>query len=720
MLTRFVSGLTFLLLMATGLQQGMSRAEAQPVDSGHALVEMVANHETVTPGQTIRLALHLDLADHWHVYWKNAGDSGLPSEIIWDDGIQAEIGDFVWPAPYPQPLDSLMNYGYEEELILPFDVTIPEDASGEVALTGTASFLICEDICIPEDAPVAVFLPVTNTPTPNADTAALFERVDSQIPVDFDGEARIDRSGDPWKLSLQSPSVRAAFDAEVEYARFFPEDHQILHPPVQPASLGEDGVTLSLQESPGMGGEDELAGVLVVQDVEGNRIAFDLVAEPGDVMAGTSGTAFSTSKAAGAGAGDSAGLGVAGLLGLLGLAFIGGAILNLMPCVLPVLFIKARSLLPLAGSDQMGEIRAHGIFYAVGVVVCFLAFGVILAALRAAGETAGLGFQLQYPPVVAALALLMFALGLNMMGWFEFGSSFMGVGSGLAEKSGHQGAFFTGLLAAFVGAPCVGPFIGAATGVLVTQPVWVILIVFATMGLGMAAPFLLVSLFPRLVSALPKPGPWMERTKQFFAFPLFLTAVWLVWVLANQAGSAAVAMVGIAATLIAFAIWILKSAPQGKVGRSIAIGSAALLILLGGVVVPLALRGSTGSGVDASGEVTASSGYDDVWSPERVAALQEEGKGVFVDFTASWCVTCQVNKRTTLHTSSVQNAFDEQNVSLLIADWTSKNKIIADELAKYGRAGVPLYLYFPKEGGEPVILPQILSASLVIDTITAS
>ena len=710
--------LTFALVMLAMLVPQTSRA--LPVNSGHAWVELVSAHETVTPGQTTRLALHLKLAEGWHVYWKNAGDSGLPSEIWWDEGLEPQTTDFNWPAPHPQPLDSLMNYGYEDELILPFDLTIPEDATGRYDLSGTASFLICADICIPEDAPISLSLPISNEPTTRKSAVSLFERVDSQMPMAFEGEATVDRSGAPWKLSLKSDAVRAAFDAEIASARFYPIDHQILHPPKQPVSLGADGVTLDLQEAVGRERTEELAGVLVVEDIDHNRIAFDLVASPGDVIAGTSGTpAGINGVVSGAGVSGEP-LSFAGLLGVLGLAFIGGVILNFMPCVLPVLFIKARSLLPLAGTDQMGEIRSHGVFYTIGVVACFFVLGAILVALRSAGEVTGLGFQLQYPPVVAVLVLVMFVLGLNLLGWFDFGSSLMNVGSGLAGKGGHMGAFFTGLLAAFVGAPCIGPFIGAATSVLIDQPAVTVLLVFSMLGVGMAAPFLLVSLFPQLVSLLPKPGPWMERLKQFFAFPLFLTAVFFLWVLSTLAGSLAVAMVGVAATLIAFAIWLFKSAPEGKLGRNIVFGVAALIFVLAGVALPMALQGTKGVGVDTDGQVTAKGGYDDVWSAENVAALQSEGKGVFVDFTASWCVTCQVNKRTTLQSAQVQKAFDEQGVTLLIADWTARNKTIADELAKHGRAGVPLYLYYPKTGGEPVILPQLLSPSLVIETISRS
>ena len=710
-LVRLISRFWLACLMLSTVFGVVAPAQAEPADSGHALVELVADHSEVAPGQTIRAALVLELDPHWHVYWKNPGDSGLPSEILWQETSETAIGDFQWPAPHPQPLEGLMNYGYEDELILPFEVTIPETASGDVTLAGTASFLICEDICIPEDAPVYLNLAVGASPVANAAKSAVFMRADDRRPMGFEGEAVIDRSGEEgWQLSLKSGVLRAAVDADIASVRFFPADHQILHPPEQPVSMGEHGITLTLQKG-AMPGTDGIDGVVVVEDVEANRVAFEVSAEAGSVIDGT----YSETLVMG---GDPApAFGFTQLLGFLGAALLGGLILNLMPCVLPVLFIKAQSILSLSGRDDSSEIRAHGFFYTAGVVLCFLAFGAILVALRAAGEAAGLGFQLKYPPVVLLLSLLMLVLGLNMLGWFDFGSSVMGVGSSLAGRAGHQGAFFTGLLAAFVGAPCIGPYLSTAIGAVIDKPPFVVLLVFLFLGLGMASPFLLVSLIPGSAKLLPKPGPWMEKLKQFFAFPLFLTAVWLVWVLATQVGSFAVLYFGAAATAIIFAIWLLKGRPAGGLGRLVA-NVVAVMAISGAVIAPaFALRGGSSATIAQSAS-SFGHGYDGDWSPQKVASLQAEGKAVFVDFTASWCVTCLVNKRTSLQNARVKQAFAEEGVTLLIADWTSRDKVIAEELAKYGRAGVPLYLYFPATGGPPVILPQILSPSIVIDTIS--
>ena len=690
-------------------------AQALPRDAGRAVVDLIADHEAVAPGSTFRGALTLLIDDQWHVYWKNPGDSGLPPELIWDEATNVQTGEFFWPAPHPQPLEGLMNYGYSDKLVLPFEIQVPEDASGEVLLTGMAQYLICMDICIPEEAQVFLSVPVADKSVPNNATRADFAWAEQRVPTPLDGRAVIDRSsGNEWVLSVESDALNAALSADIEYVRFFPEDHQILHAPEQGLRKGEAGLALTLQEAEGLGGDGALAGVLVVAGTDKSRYAVELTAQPGSVISGTN------DKAVGMTTGvqtpdSSAQLTVIGLLGFMAAALIGGLILNLMPCVLPVLFIKARGVLELAGHDDQSAVRRHGFFYLVGVVTCFLVLGGVLAVLRAAGEQVGLGFQLQYPAVVAGLALLIFVLGLNMMGMFHIGSSLMNVGSDLAAKRGGQGAFFTGLLAAFVGAPCVGPFLGAVTGILLTQSWLVILVVFLCLGIGMALPFALLGFFPGLVKSLPEPGAWMERLKQFFAFPLFLTAIWLLSVLGAQAGTGAIVLTIAAATVIVFGIWLLK-AGSGENGSARIVKPVALLIALAAFVLPIVMLAST-SQADAPVSSGNAETYGEVWSTDRVTALREEGRPVFIDFTASWCVTCQVNKRTTLTTSKVQAAFEEENVAFLVADWTRRDKAIGQELAKHGRAGVPLYLYYPAGKESPVILPQILSPDLIVQTV---
>jgi thiol:disulfide interchange protein len=367
-----------------------------------------------------------------------------------------------------------------------------------------------------------------------------------------------------------------------------------------------------------------------------------------------------------------------------------------MPCVLPVLTIKAAGLVHTAHDPKVS--RSHGIAYLGGVVLCFAAIGAILIALRAAGDQAGLGFQLQYPPITALFALIMFAVGLNLLGVFEIGGSLMGVGGNIADKGGTSGAFFTGLLAAFVGAPCVGPFMAPAVGVAISQPPYVVMAVFVMIGIGLAAPFVLLSFTPAFAKVLPKPGKWMETFRQVLAFPMFLTVLWLLWVLAGQSGPDGIIAVLAGAIALGFSIWLARRIGGNLPGKII----AGLLILASFVVPSVAT-----TWFNAKAEITANA-----WSTEKVAELQAEGRVIFVDFTARWCVTCQFNK-SAIHDASVTRTFADLDVAFLEADWTNKDSVIAAELAKHGAAGVPLYLVYPASGGEPVKLDQLLTPGMI-------
>ena len=387
---------------------------------------------------------------------------------------------------------------------------------------------------------------------------------------------------------------------------------------------------------------------------------------------------------------------------MLGLAFLGGLVLNLMPCVLPVLTIKAAGLVHTAHDPKKS--RADGLAYLAGVVICFAAIGAILVFLKAAGDTsAGMGFQLQYAWVTAIFALVMFAVGLNLLGVFEIGTSLMGVGGKLADRGGVAGAFFTGFLAAFVGAPCVGPFMAGAVGAALAQPdPLVVMAIFIMIGAGLAAPFVLLSFTPAFAKLLPKPGRWMETFRQVLAFPMFITSAWLLWVLSGQSGTDGVLVVIVAAIVLSFGIWLAGKIGKGAVGRAV----AALVILAGFAVPPaMTLLPKEQLMVEATS-----------WSPDQVSQLRSEGRVIFVDFTARWCVTCQVNKQT-FHGSDVQRAFSDNKVAFLEADWTNKDSVIFDELKRHGAGGVPLYLVYPAGGGEPQKFEGLLTAGQIQQAI---
>ena len=382
-------------------------------------------------------------------------------------------------------------------------------------------------------------------------------------------------------------------------------------------------------------------------------------------------------------------------------AFLGGIILNLMPCVFPVLSIKVLSLV----QSHEKTIKLHGLMYTLGIVVCFLGFAGLLLAAKAGGQAVGWGFQLQSPGLITALAYLFFVMGLAMAGYIQLGGSLMGVGHNLTEKSGLQGSFFTGVLAAVVASPCTAPFMGAALGFALTQPAYVCLAVFSALGLGMAAPLLLLCFLPRLAQKLPKPGVWMETLKEFLAFPLYISAVWLLWVLTNQAGSGMMFAACLGAVAIAFAFWIHRRPAHGwtsKIYKTIA-----LLALLLAIFIPYQAIKTQESGKRWS-----------AYTPQLLTELRAQGRPVFIDVTADWCITCKVNERTTLTQTDVEAAFDELNVVTLKADWTNADDDIKQLLQDYGRIGVPLYIWFPAGNntrGE--VLPQLLTPSIVINTI---
>ncbi|KDA02455.1 DsbD family thioredoxin [Hyphomonas oceanitis SCH89] len=695
----------FTSLLAIFFLGALASASAAPVDGGHARVELIAERSSVMPGETIYAALKMDLDPDWHVYWRNAGDAGLPPELIYRETSNipgGAIGDFVWPVPHLLPVveGEIMDYGYSHEVILPFPLMIPANASGTVQLDVVADYLICEDICVPETADVSLTLNV-GEPVPDTQNGDMISQWIAQAPLAFVGEAHVDTEATPWKLSLRGePGLTR--DADI---RFFPFGHEISHPAAQPVSFGSAGATLTLTPAGSAPLEGNLDGVLVVEHADGTRLGYEISAAQGPAFENTSGLAAIRSGKGGAGGGSS-------LLTLAFFALIGGLILNLMPCVLPVLSIKAMGMVSAAASGHANELRSHGIWYTAGVLVSFAALAGAIVAVRAATGSATLGFQLQNGPTVAILALIMFAIGLWLMGLFELGTSIQNTGSGLASRNGAAGAFFTGILAAVVGAPCVGPFLGVALGAVLSQPAPAVFIVFLAMGFGLALPFLLLSFVPGLKRLLPKPGKWMETLKQFFAFPMFLTAAWLLSVLGALSGHSAVAWTVAGATAITFAIWLARRG--GIPARAVA---AAILVL--GFAYP-ALRANAPAAAEGNSAAYAAKYETEAWSPERVSELTAQGRPVFVDFTATWCATCQLNKLSTLKTAAVQEAFADANVAFLVADFTRKDPVIAEELKRRERAGVPMYLWYPAGASEPDILPEILSKDLVIGLLAPS
>lgn len=680
---------------------------AQPLPGPRQVdVGLHSSRAAVAPGETFTIVLRQTINEGWHTYWRNPGDSGEATTLTWTLPAGWRAGEIQWPAPHAVPFAMLVNFGYEGEVLFPVELTVPADArpGSSVMLTAEAYWLVCSDICIPEDATLTLTVPVAAQGRDDPQWAARIAEAVANLPRRQDGVTATIGTGDPARLSVALPNA-----TEFRNLRFFPFERGVVKAaePQRPR-VGPAGASFSLTPDLQPLGNAPLAG-LVVYEVQENGAwvhrGVEIEAAPGEVIANTDASAaqFSDDYALAELDGGRAaaipsveGLTGVALLVALGLAFLGGLILNIMPCVLPVLSVKA---LQFAGGVQSGEARRHGLLYFAGVMVTFLALAGVLIALRGAGEAVGWGFQLQAPWVTSLLALLFFVIGLNLLGVFEFGVGAQNVGSGLASRGGDAGAFFTGALAVIAATPCTAPFMAGAIGAALTQSAFTTLLIFAALGLGFALPLTLLHFVPGLQKLIPKPGAWMERVKNVLAFPMFATAVWLVWVLAEQAGSD-----GVAALLLMFiAVSFLVLASRW--GRAWMI--AALLVV-----------GVTGAFVwrPLLGMETREALVSEPWSEARVMELQNEGRGVFVNFTAAWCVTCKVNEAAAF-TPRVAAGFADTNTAYLVGDWTNRDEAIAAELAAHGRAGVPLYLYFPPDGGDPVVLPQMLSESLLLQTI---
>jgi thiol:disulfide interchange protein DsbD len=661
--------------------------------------ELVGEVGSVEPGATFWLGLHQRIAPGWHTYWINPGDSGEPATVAWTLPPGFVAGPIVWPHPERIPTGSLMSYGYTGEVVLLVPVTAPRglDPGTRVTLGGRASWLVCEKICIPEEAAVELALPVGSAPSEPAG-AALIRTARRAVPVPS-----------PWPVSFSlapdSVSLRiaaAGFAAErVDDVWFYPSRGGVIdHAAPQDARIGADGLTLRVRRGPGsepIGAS--LDGVLVVTE---------------RLDRGPTRQAFSVSSVRGA-AGAHAEPGF--LLPAVALALAGGLLLNLMPCVLPVLSVKALAIVRHADVDRL---RRHGAAYTAGVLVSFALVAGALLALRAGGEQVGWGFQLQSPPVVTLLAYVFFAMALALSGVLGISGRFAGAGDALAARAGYAGSFFTGALATVAATPCTAPFMGVAVGFALTQSWTTALLVFEALGLGLALPYLLLTLVPGWRRLVPRPGPWMDVLKQLLAFPLYGSVVWLVWVVSRQAGPAGVVVVLTGLVLIALAAWLHATtrtarARWRRLGAAASLASALLALALGSTVVgaspePALPRADGGA----------------PWEPfraERLAELRARGTPVFLNVTAAWCITCLVNERVALRGPAVAEAFARRGVVYLKADWTTRDAEITKVLGAFGRSGVPLYVLYsggPPAGTPspaPLVLPQILTEGTILDAV---
>ena len=718
--------------------------------------ELVAHApEGVAAGKPVWLGLKLDHQPHWHTYWKNPGDSGLPTTLQWTLPAGTTAGDIVWPTPTKLPIGPLVNFGFEGTLLLPVPLTIgPEFQAAQLDVKLHAEWLICKDVCIPQSGDFVLQVPAQAA---TALHGALFSAAQARAPQPASGaQASAAVFGD--SLVLKVAGLPAALRGKT--LDFFPELAGVIDNAAKAESQWngadwEARVPLSAQrsESPA-----RMSAVLaVVGSKPRSSVGLNMGSSTGTstgTSAGTSAgasTGNSTGNSTGASTSDPAGVqlsfdiagawpAVAALAPLaaaatvatpalpaaapislalaLVFALLGGLLLNLMPCVFPVLSLKVIGFATHA--HQRSRLLAGGIAYTAGVVLSFVGLAALLLALRAGGEQLGWGFQLQSPGFIAVLAVLFTLIGLNLAGLFEVGSVLPSSVASAQAKHPLVDSFLTGVLAVAIASPCTAPFMGASLGLAFTLPTAQALLVFAFLGLGMALPYLAASAWPALARTLPRPGAWMARFKALMAFPMFATVVWLIWVLGQQVGiDGAAALLGVLVA-VAFAAWAFGTPGFSRRAR-VGFGAAAVTLLASTLVwgwPSWREQPPNTSGAAGAASTSTAVGEWEAWSPARVAELTAQGRPVFVDFTAAWCVTCQFNKRSTLNDATMKAEFESRRVVLLRADWTKRDATISAELARLNRSGVPVYaLYGLTPGAPPQLLPEILTVQVVRDAL---
>lgn len=724
-IARLIFVLFFLLSAGTASFAVSNSAEGQ-----HLHVQLVVPASTLIPGQPNKAGLYFKLEPGWHVYWKNAGDSGEPPRLKWTLPSGITAGPLEFPAPKRLPLGPLMDFGYEDEVLFPFTLNVASSAAtGPAALHAKVDWLVCREVCIPGKAELETTRPVT-TEAPKAATVepegALYARLDNRVPPS--PPAAFKAGFKPTATGFRLTVVTGQKESQ---AAFFPADQSVLdNPAPQKVTPTANGLTLDLKKDANLTANPaQLRGVI---ELSGGR-AYDIAAPAGSPAASApppdpspsespspAGTANPANSASPASTAPSSS--TPGLAHVVGLAFLGGLILNLMPCVFPVLFLKGLALVQ-SGAEERHRLRRHGLVYTAGILVSFWALVGLLLALRAAGARLGWGFQFQSPVFLSLMAGLLFFLGLSLAGQFEIGLSLTSAGGGLAAKQGYTGSFFTGVLAVIVATPCTAPFMGVAIGYALAQPAAVTFAVFTALALGLAAPYFALTLQPAWTRALPRPGAWMEVLRQAVSVPIFATVIWLAWVLANVYGATLLATLLVGFLLIAIAGWFLGRWPAK--GWSTVLAGIIVLCVIGlNVYSSLELvpdntvsNLAREDGVYAPRMMIPAGAVWERWSAASVAEHLAAGKPVFVDFTASWCLSCQVNERVALTKPEVQKAFTDAHVALLKADWTQHDDAITETLAKLGRSGVPVYvLYVPGESS-PRLLPEVLTPGIVTDAI---
>ena len=687
-------------------------------------VELVTESENVVPGQTLWTAVRLKPTEGWHTYSRWPGDSGDATMIHeWQLPAGATAGEILWPVPtwLPFPGSDLVTFSYKGEVLLMLPIDVPADlASDRFQASAHVEWQVCDEICLIGDAVVSMDLPVEQGGAlrPHPQWAAAFEETRANLPhEEHTLDALFAIGGD--RISFSVTSNNREF-ANVSEAWFFPDQRRILKPGPLRDVIVYPGLVQITHGQPRRMLTDltEVGGMLAVQYQDGTTEGFLINADLADVqgLAAIAAVAAEQNGSSFSGGGS----GSSNLLLILLSALAGGVILNLMPCVFPVLSIKVLNLTSNADATPAKH-RMHGLMYTAGVVLAFLVLASMLLALRAGGEAVGWAFQLQSPWFVSVLVFVFFVMGLSLSGVYEFGTRFMGVGGSLTSSGGYSSSFFTGVLATVVASPCTAPFMGAALGFALSQSWLVAMLVFAFLGLGMALPFLILTFSPALLKYMPKPGQWMVTFKELMAFPMYAAALWLLWVLGMQTGVNGMVAVAAAALALAMALWLLQKATLAAshwrlINRAVSV----VLILAALSVLRMPLLDSRTGGMAYNPDAGDVEMAFEPFAAARVAELRQAGTPVLVNMTAAWCITCLANEQTTLSTARVRDAMDQYGIAYMKGDWTNQDPEISKVLDEFNRPSVPLYILYPgNPSAEPKILPQLLTPSIVIDAFAA-
>jgi thiol:disulfide interchange protein DsbD len=688
---RIAAALLALTLAATAHAQITEVGDGGPgpFKAPHLTVELTSLAPQVAIGGTVQAGLVMSMEEHWHVYWINAGDSGEPPKITWTLPKGITVGPMQFPPPSQLPLGPLMDFGYEDQVAFPVTITAAKDLKpGKVHLDAKVTWLVCSSVCLPGKAHLGLDLNVVAGPVPKPQIVGAVGEAITNLPKPLGPGMSVSAVGGAKQIVITLKT-----GAQQTQAEFYPFDpDQIENAGDQHVQPLPDGARIFLPRATvSTTLPTTLHGLIKTSDTEAYDITTDV--KPGEVPPSPADLKIATNGATPADV---------TVFGAIGLALLGGLLLNLMPCVFPVLFLKGLALVN-SSNEERSRQRLHGFVYTAGILVSFWAIVAALLALRATGRELGWGFQLQSPAFVAILAAMMFFLALSLAGQFELGLSLTSAGGELAQKQGLAGSFFTGVLATVVATPCMGPLMGAAVGFALAQPAWVTFLVFTSLALGLALPYLALSMQPQWTSILPRPGAWMETLKQLASVPLFATAIWLTWVYAHLYTKDGVdRMVALLACYLILAIagWALGKWPARW-------GSAIAAVVLIAIAIALPLR-----------KVRAETLHWDPWTPQALAAARATGKPIFIDFTAAWCLSCQVNERAVLNSADVDSTLMANHFILFRADWTQYDSAITQQLATLGRSGVPTYVIYPAgPTSNADVLPELLTKGIVLKAI---